>query len=146
MNGAVTDVKRDAVTVSTVHAVTLTPNNAQQTFPGGAVTYTHVATNSGNADETISFVAGFLTDSRAGQGWTSLAYVDGNGNGVFDRRRRRPGQRHRRGDPVRAGVPASRTIFVRVFAPPSATQRRSGQRDAAHRELQRGRLVHRGDG
>jgi len=121
LNGTVSDVKRDAVTVSAVNNVTLTPNNTQQTFPGGSVVYTHVATNLGNTAETISFAAGFLTDSRAGQGWTSLAYVDGNGNGVFD-----PGvddvpaNAISTATTIALGVNASRTIFVRVFAPGSA--------------------------
>jgi len=121
LNGSVFDDKRDAVTVNTVHNFTLTPNNTQQTFPGGSVTYTHVATNLGNTAETISFAAGFLTDSRAGQGWTSLAYLDGNGNGVFD-----PGVDDVPANAISTattfalGVNASRTIFVRVFAPGSA--------------------------
>ncbi len=121
-NVAVTDVKRDAVVVNQVHAVSLTPNNTQQTFPGGSITYNHVLSNTGNVTETISFAAGFLTDSRSAQGWTSTAYVDGNGNGTFD-----PGV-----DDVPANLvttatsfalapSATRAIFVRVFAPPSAT-------------------------
>ena len=121
-NAAVSDVKRDAVTVATVNAVSLTPNNTQQTFPGGSITYAHNLTNVGNVSETISFSAGFLTDSRAGAGYTSAAYVDGNNNGVFD-----PGV-----DDVPANliststsfalaVNATRAIFVRVFAPASAT-------------------------
>ncbi|MEO5694031.1 MAG: hypothetical protein ABIQ72_12975 [Usitatibacter sp.] len=121
-NPAVTDVIRDQVTVNAVHAVTLTPNNTQQTFPGGSITYTHVLNNQGNSTENMTFAAGFLTDSRSGQGWTSTAYVDGNGNGVFD-----PGV-----DDVPANListattftlapAATRAIFVRVFAPGSAT-------------------------
>ena len=121
-NPAVTDVKRDAVTVATVNAVTVTPNNSQQTFPGGSITYTHVVTNLGNVNETISFAAGFLTDSRSGQGWTSTAYVDGNNNGVFE-----PGVDDVPANVVSAattfalGPNATRMVFVRVFAPPSAT-------------------------
>ena len=121
-NAAVTDVKRDAVTVNTVNSVALTPNNTQQTFPGGSITYTHSLSNGGNVAETISFAAGFLADTRSTSGWTSTAYIDGNNNGVFD-----PGV-----DDVPANVVStsttfnlpvgsSRAIFVRVFAPPSAT-------------------------
>lgn len=121
-NPATLDVKRDAITVATVNNVTLTPNNTQQTFPGGSVTYTHTLTNLGNVAENITWNA--LTDSRAAQGWTSAAYIDGNGNGVFD-----PGV-----DDVAAnlipsganatfslGVNASKTVFVRVFASATAT-------------------------
>jgi uncharacterized repeat protein (TIGR01451 family) len=121
-NPAVTDVKRDAVTVQAVNSVTVTPNNIQQTFPGGSVTYSHVVTNLGNVTENITFTAGFLTDSRSGQGWTSTAYVDGNNNGIFE-----PGVDDVPANAVSAATTfalapsAARTIFVRVFAPPSAT-------------------------
>ncbi len=106
------------VTVQIVHAVTLSPNGMQQTFASSAVTYVHVITNIGNVAETVTFAAGFLTDSQAAAGWTSNAYIDSNGNGVLD-----------------VGVdtliatastlnlnPAeSKTLFVRVFAPGSVT-------------------------
>jgi trimeric autotransporter adhesin len=109
----------DAVVVGALHAVTLTPNGAQQTYPGGAVTYNHVLTNSGNGAETITFASGFLTDSQIGAGWTSVAYVDTNGNGVLD-----VGT-----DALITAVTtslnlpanASQNLFVRVFAPGSAT-------------------------
>jgi hypothetical protein len=119
-NPLVTDVKRDAVTVNAVHAVALTPNNIQQTYPGGAVTYTHVLTNSGNANETISFVAGFLTDSRSAQGWTSTAYLD-DGDGVFTAADQVPANVIGTATTFALAPAGTRTIFVRVFAPPSAT-------------------------
>jgi uncharacterized repeat protein (TIGR01451 family) len=119
-NPAVTDVKRDAVTVNAVHAVALTPNNIQQTFPGGAVTYTHTLANSGNATETISFAAGFLTDSRSAQGWTSTAYLD-DGDGVFTAADQVPANVVGTAMTFTLAPAATRTIFVRVFAPPSAT-------------------------
>ncbi len=121
LNGGVSDAKRDAVTVNAVNSVTLTPNNTQQTFPGGSVTYTHVLRNLGNVSETISFAAGFLTDSRAGQGWTSVAYRDVGVLGVFE-----PGIDDVAGNLISTattfalGVNASQTIYVRVFAPGSA--------------------------
>ena len=121
LNGSVSDVKRDRVTVNAVQAVTLTPNNTQQTFPGGSVTYTHVLTNLGNASENITFPGAFLTDSRSAQGWTSVSYLDGNGNGTFD-----PGVDDVPGNLVSnattfaLAVNASRAVFVRVFAPGSA--------------------------
>ena len=126
LNGAVADAKRDRVTVNAVNSVTLTPNNTQQTFPGGSVTYTHVLTNLGNVAYTvpanpITFVGTFLANSRSAQGWTSVAYLDGNGNGVFD-----PGvddvpaNQITTATTVALGVNATRAIFVRVFAPGSA--------------------------
>jgi uncharacterized repeat protein (TIGR01451 family) len=106
------------VTVQTVHSVTLSPNGMQQTYAASAVTYVHVITNIGNVAETVSFAAGFLTDSQQAAGWTSNAYIDSNSNGTLD-----------------VGVDAlittattlslnpaeSRTLFVRVFAPASVT-------------------------
>lgn len=116
----VSDVKRDAVTVNAVRSVTLTPNNLQQTFAGSSVVYTHVLQNFGNVNESITFPAGFLVDSRAGFGWSSVAYLDTNANGVFDAGvddvTPLPG-----GSPFTLNVNATRAIFVRVFAPATAT-------------------------
>lgn len=117
-NGAVTDVKRDRVVVNTVRLITLTPNNTQQTFPGGSVTYSHTITNAGNIVDTAAFAASCLTDSRSAQGWTSTAYIDTNANGL------EVGV-----DPLITcgatnqvlNVGQSFTIFVRVFAPAGAT-------------------------
>ena len=121
-NAAVADTLVDAVTVNTVNNVTLTPPNTQQTFPGGSVTYTHVLTNNGNVTETITWNAN--TDSRSGSGWTSATYVDANGNGSFD-----TGTDDVAAQLVPGGANATftlapgvtRAVFVRVFAPGSAT-------------------------
>jgi uncharacterized repeat protein (TIGR01451 family) len=118
-NAAVFDSKRDRVTVNVTRAIIISPNNTQQTFPGGSVTYTHTITNSGNAADTANFTAGCLSDTRAAQGWTSTAYIDANANGVLDV-----------GvdtliscgaTSLALNVAESRALFVRVFAPPSAT-------------------------
>jgi uncharacterized repeat protein (TIGR01451 family) len=120
-NPLVKDSKRDAVSIVALNAVTLTPNNIQQTFPGGSVTYTHIVSNLGNVSENISFAASFLTDSRSGQGWTSTAYVDGNNNGIFE-----PGIDDVPANAISLATTfalapnATRAIFVRVFASPSA--------------------------
>ena len=83
---SVTDSKRDQVTILPLHSVSLTPNGAQSTVPGGSVTYNHSLTNSGNVSEAITFpTAAFLTDSQVPtHAWTSTAYVDSNMNGVLD--------------------------------------------------------------
>jgi uncharacterized repeat protein (TIGR01451 family) len=118
-NAAVTDSKRDRVTVNTARAITITPNNTQQTFPGGSVTYTHTITNSGNAADTANFTAGCLTDSRSAQGWTSTAYIDANANGVLDVGTDTFITCGATSLPLTVGE--SRSLFVRVFAPGSAT-------------------------
>ena len=112
------DTKVDRVTVNALHNVTLTPNGAQQTFPGGAVTYTHTLKNNGNTTETISFPAGFLTDSQAAAGWTSALYIDSNGNGVLDVG---TDTQVTTATTLPLAPNASSTLFVRVFAPGSAT-------------------------
>ena len=77
-NPAVADTIVDRVVLATANSVTITPNGTQQTSPGGAVTYQHTMTNSGNVAETISFPVGFLVNSQGG-GWTAAAYVDDGG-------------------------------------------------------------------
>lgn len=113
-----TDTIVDAVTVAAIHNVSLTPNGAQQTFAGGAVTYTHVLKNSGSGAETVTFPSGFLTDSQVAAGWTSAAYIDSNGNGVLD-----VGidALITSASTLSLAANASQTLFVRVFAPASAT-------------------------
>jgi uncharacterized repeat protein (TIGR01451 family) len=118
-NAAVTDVKRDRLTVASVRNITITPSNVQQTFPGGSVTYQHTITNSGNGPDTATFAASCLTDSRSGQGWNSTAYIDANANGTLEIGT----------DTLivcgtttqNLAVGESRAIFVRVFAPATAT-------------------------
>jgi hypothetical protein len=116
---AVFDVIRDQVTVQPVHSLTITPNGAQSTVPGGAVTYTHSITNNGNVSEAVTFPAGFLADSQVPTyAWTTTAYVDTNNNGMLD---------IGIDTPITAGMTtfmlapnSSQTVFVRVNAPASA--------------------------
>ncbi len=83
-NATVSDSIRDRVTINSLHQVTITPNGAQNTVPGGAVTYTHTVTNNGNVSETVTFASGFLTDSQTPTyAWTSSAYVDSNADGML---------------------------------------------------------------
>lgn len=115
----------DAVQVNTKRAVTLTPNNSGQIYPGGSVVYSHVLSNTGNVTEGDG--AGSTIDlalSNDGAGFSSTLYWDKNNNGVLDD-----------ADPVvsstaglsggsdgastAAGLnPGERaTLFVKVFAP-----------------------------
>ena len=118
-NGGVVDSMRVRVTLTVARNITITPNNTQQTFPGGSVTYAHTITNSGNATDTANFTAGCLSDSRSAQGWTSTAYIDSNANGTLEV-----------GTDILVvcgstsltlNVGESRTMFVRVFAAGAAT-------------------------
>ena len=106
------------VTVTTVHAVTLSPNGQQQTYASSSVTYTHVLTNIGNVSETVTFNAGFLTDSQTAAGWTSTAYIDTNGNGGLDVG---TDTLLANGSTITLPVGSSKTLFVHVFAPASVT-------------------------
>ena len=83
---AVADSKRDQITILPLHSVTLTPNGAQSTVPGGSVTYNHILTNNGNATEAITFpTAAFLTNSQVpANAWTATAYIDSNLNGTLE--------------------------------------------------------------
>ncbi|MBL8520266.1 MAG: hypothetical protein JNK75_06295 [Betaproteobacteria bacterium] len=119
-DNTVFDTKRDQITVQPVHSVTITPNGAQSTVPGGAVTYTHAVTNSGNVSESITFpTAGFLTNSQVPTyAWSTTAYVDTNMNGMLD---------IGTDTPIAVGMTTfmlppngSQTVFVRVNAPAMA--------------------------
>jgi uncharacterized repeat protein (TIGR01451 family) len=118
VNATTVDSIVDRVTVLALHSLSLTPNGAQQTFPGGAVTYSHRMSNNGNGSESVSFPANFLTDSQAAAGWTSALYIDNNADNVLTIGTDTLvvlGASH----PLAAND--SVTLFVRVFAPGSAT-------------------------
>jgi hypothetical protein len=120
-NSAAADIKHDAVTVSTVNNLTLTPTNVNQVFPGGNVVYQHALTNNGNVTETaIAFPAAGNTDSLAASGWNHVLYLD-DGDGVFE-----PGTDDTVLTPGSSTIAslaagASVTIWDNVFAPLSAT-------------------------
>jgi uncharacterized repeat protein (TIGR01451 family) len=81
----IADTILDRVAVASVRAVTLTPNNAQSTVPGGSVVYTHTLANNGNAAEVVTFPANTLANSQVPSfAWTSTAYLDANNNGIYD--------------------------------------------------------------
>lgn len=115
---ASSDTIVDAVQVAAIHNLTLAPNGAQQTYAGGSVTYTHTLKNSGNGTEAITFPAGFLTDSQVAAGWTSAAYIDSNGDGVLQVG---TDALITTATTLSLAPNASQTLFVRVFAPGSAT-------------------------
>jgi trimeric autotransporter adhesin len=107
------DVKLDAVTVQTVNALTLTPNNNGQVYPTGSVVYAHSLQNAGNVAQTVTLT---VPMSGASASWSTVVYLDNGATpGVLDA-----------GDTlvtgtvvVSAGV--SVPLLVKVFAPGTAT-------------------------
>ena len=80
----VVDIIRDAVTVNAVRSITITPNGAGQTFPGGSYVYSHTLTNNGNVLEGNGTVSALVLATANNQsGFTSTLYFDA-GNGALD--------------------------------------------------------------
>ena len=113
-SGAV-DAIHDAVTVNTVHSVTLTPNGSNQIYPGGSVTYVHQLTNNGNVSEAITFTSPITSDTESG--WSSVFYQDTNSNGILDA----ADQAISTSTTFTLPVGQSVTLFVKVNAPSGAT-------------------------
>ena len=118
------DTLHDAVTVNAVRSVTLTPNGAGQTYPGGSYVYSHTLTNTGNVTEgngTVSTLALSAVDSQAG--WTSALYYDANTNGVLDATDPQiTGNLHAAGVlPAGLAPGVAITVFNKVIAPSGAT-------------------------
>lgn len=117
----VIDTLHDAVAVNAVRALSLTPNGAGQTYPGGSYVYTHTLINNGNVTEgngTLSSITLPYVNNQTG--WTSTLYYDSNNNGVLDA-----------ADPLitgalnavlSAGLSAGQaiTVFDKVIAPSGA--------------------------
>lgn len=79
------DRLHDAVTVSAVRALVLSPNNSGQVAPGGSIVYTHTIVNNGNVVEGAGPGSNTaLTTSSNAAGWSSVIYFDANGNGITD--------------------------------------------------------------
>lgn len=117
-----------AVSVNTLRALTLTPNNSGQIYPGGSVVYSHSVSNNGNVLEGDGITSNAaLSLANSGAGFSSVVYWDKNNNGTLDAT-----------DPVVADLAAlsggsngassaaglnpgeSATLFVKVFAPSGA--------------------------
>lgn len=78
-SGAV-DIKHDAVIVSPIRDLAITPNNVGQGFPGGAVTYVHTLT----IDSSVAETNAPITVSNSQSGWNAVVYYDADGNGQID--------------------------------------------------------------
>ncbi len=118
------DTLHDAVIVNAVRSVTLTPNGAGQTYPGGSYVYSHTLTNTGNVLEgngTVSTLTLAGTNNQAG--WTSALYYDANANGVLDATDPQISSTLHAAGVLPAGLApgASITVFNKVIAPSGAT-------------------------
>ncbi len=87
------DTKIEAVNINTVRALSLTPPNAGQVFPGGSVVYSHILANNGNVIEGSAGVVSAtsaastitMTDPMLGAsvGWNNVVYLDNPAAGVI---------------------------------------------------------------
>ncbi|MET0384273.1 MAG: hypothetical protein ABW032_12710 [Burkholderiaceae bacterium] len=79
------DRLHDAVTVNTLRSLVVTPNHTGQTTAGGAITYVHTVTNTGNVLEGDAVASTALLSSADAQaGFTTVVYWDKNNNGALD--------------------------------------------------------------
>lgn len=110
-NAAVSDSIRYQVTLTAGREVTLEGAATKTTGRNGKVSNPHIIRNSGNVQETISFVGAFLTNSVSSPAWAAVAY---NGSAITD--------------PVVTTATTftlapneSKTILVSVTAPPDTS-------------------------
>lgn len=112
------DTKLDAVTVTVpdTFAWTLAPSNSGQVAPAGSIVYAHTLSNVGNQSCGDTTITTTLSAADIAAGWSSVAYIDVNGDGQIDA-----------GDTlITAPIPAlaggaQSKILVKVFAPGGAT-------------------------
>ena len=84
-NSGAADTIHDAVTVNAVRSISVTPNQAGQTYPGGSYVYTQTLINTGNVTEGNGSVSSIALNAANNQaGWTATLYYDGNNNGTLD--------------------------------------------------------------
>ncbi len=106
----VSDRVRNTVTINSVATLTLTPNQSRQVFPGGSVDIPHQLCLAGND----GIPAGVAITPSNGLSWSTVLYVDSNGNGIADG-----------GEPIYApSALAANTcvaLVLKVFAPSGAT-------------------------
>lgn len=105
------DIILDRVTVNRVRGVSVAPNNSGQVYPNSSVLYAHTIINTGNATET-NVAVGIAGDDN---GFSSVVYLDANGNGELDGTEANAPLTTIASLPVNAPV----KIIVKVFGPVS---------------------------
>jgi len=107
------DIKHDQVTVTESESLLLGINQEGQLQAGSSRVYHHTLMNSGDTD--ISNIALATTDTLAVSGWSSIIYLDTDGDGQQSAT-----------DQIVSSVDLlsgeSSTIFVKVFAPGTAPE------------------------
>jgi len=69
------DIKLDAVTLSALNNLTLTPPGTGQIQPGGTINYPHILANGGNSSCGGGFTFN-IVNSQAAAGWSYVLYLD----------------------------------------------------------------------
>ncbi|PID46059.1 MAG: hypothetical protein CSB47_05965 [Proteobacteria bacterium] len=114
------DIKHDEVYMTAAQKLILEPDHRAQVEPGNNVIYTHEIHNTGNTVFTNINLSS--TDTLASSGWTTILYVDADGDGVLSS-----------SDPVASpfnlSIGESKTIFAKVFAPANAPVGATNQTD-----------------
>ena len=85
-DATVTDRKLDRVTLVAFCDIVLEPNGSNQVQPGGTVDYTHLLSNNGNEEQTVT-LSGYIGSDDGGaddDGWSGQILVDTNADGVPD--------------------------------------------------------------
>jgi uncharacterized repeat protein (TIGR01451 family) len=77
-NSKASDIMLDAIDVTALAQITLTPPGSNQIQPGGSVDYTNSLDNTGNTTETLELTA---TNSKAGNSWNNTVKVPVDTNG-----------------------------------------------------------------
>ena len=81
-NSGASDIMLDAVDVTSMAQVELTPPGSNQIQPGGSVDYINTLTNTGNTTETLELSA---SNSLSGDDWGNTVKVDTDGDGIPDK-------------------------------------------------------------
>ena len=78
------DRLHDAVVVSTVRSVQITPTNSGQVFAGSSIVYAHTLVNNGNVTENSGASTLALALANTQGLFNTIVYRDANNNGVID--------------------------------------------------------------
>lgn len=81
-NSGASDIMLDAIDVTNLAQVELTPPGSNQIQPGGSVNYINTLNNTGNTTETLELTS---ANSLSGASWGNTVKVDTTGDGIPDK-------------------------------------------------------------